>query len=320
MLKMKQVLLIGLLIFFITGTADAASDNFWQTDFAAARDQARKEKKFMFLEFTGSDWCSWCAKLKKEVFSQELFQKEAPKDFVLVELDFPQKSQLDEKLTQQNQAFSKLYKVSGFPSVILTDAEGAEFARTGYQSGGPKAYLDTLKGFIKNYKQSLVLKEEALKLDGIEKAKKLDQAIALLVQNGSKNDYSKLIDEIIALDKDGKVGLRPKYELPRKLNAIEVQLNQDKDFDKAVVELDKLAPMAVSVPSLQQQVYLFQAGILIKGKGDKEKGLEKLELAQKAAPETKTGQQLVKFITRLKQETESGAKAQPEATSGESKN
>ena len=31
----------------------------------------------------------------------------------------------------------------------------------------------------------MVLKEEALKLDGIEKAKKLDQAIALLVQNGT---------------------------------------------------------------------------------------------------------------------------------------
>ncbi len=319
MLKMKQVLLIGLLVFFVVGLAGAAPDNLWQTDFAAAKAQAVKEKKLLLLDFTGSDWCGWCTKLKKEVFSQELFQKEAPKDFILVELDFPQKSELEAKLTQQNQALSKRYGISGFPAIILTDAEGVEFARTGYQAGGPQAYLDSLQGFVKNFQQFLALKEKALKLDGIEKAKKLDQAIVQLVQNGSQRDYSKLADEIIALDEDGKAGLRPKYELPRKLNAIETQLNQDKDFDKAVAELDKLAPTAVSVPSLQQQVYLFQAGILIKGKGDKEAGLKKLELAQKAAPETKTGQQLVKFIARIKQETENGAKIKPEVSAEETK-
>ena len=311
MLKMKQVLLIGLLIFFVTGSACAASDNLWQTDFAAAQAQALKEKKLLLLDFTGSDWCSWCTKLKKEVFSQELFQKEAPKDFILLELDFPQKSQLEEKLTKQNQALLKIYAISGFPTIVLTDAAGVEFARTGYQKGGPQIYLDHLQGFVKNFQQFQALEEEASKLDGVAKAKKLDQAIALLVQNGTQRDYSKLADEIIALDKDAKAGLRAKYELPRKLNAIEVQLNQDKDFDKAVAELDKLVPMAVTVPFLQQRVYLFQAGILIKGKGDKETGLEKLELAQKAAPDTKTGQQLVKFIASMQQENESGAKVKP---------
>ena len=185
-----------------------------------------------------------------------------------MELDFPQKTQLEEKLTQQNKVLSKKYGITGFPSIVLVDAEGVEFARTGYQSGGPQVYLDSLKGFVKNYQQSQVLKKEAEKLDGVKKAEKLDQAITLLVQNGSKYDYSALSDEIIALDKDGKAGLRVKYELPQKLSAIEAQLNQDKDFDKAVAELDKLAPTAASVPSLQQQVYLFQAGIL-KGRATK---------------------------------------------------
>ena len=321
MLKIKQVLLVGLLLFFVTGSTGVASeksDNLWQTDFIAAQAQAIKEKKLLLLDFTGSDWCGWCTKLKKEVFSQELFKKEAPKDFVLVELDFPQKSQLDEKLTKQNQALSKFYAISGFPAIVLTDTEGVEFARTGYQAGGPQAYLDHLQAFVKNFKDFSALEDEAAKLDGIAKAKKLDQAIALLMQNGSKRDYSKLADEIIAIDKDGKAGLRAKYELPRKLTAIETQLNQDKDFDKAVSELDKLAPEAVSVPVLQQQVYLFQAGILIKGKGDKETGLKKLELAYNAAPETKTGQQLIKFIDRMKQESESDVKAKPEVTVKES--
>ncbi len=319
MLKMKQVLLIGLLVFFVVGSAGAASDNLWQTDFAAAKAQAVKEKKLLLLDFTGSDWCGWCTKLKQEVFNRELFQKEVIKDFVLVELDFPQKSQLEEKLAQQNKALSKKYDIAGFPSIVLLDAEGVEFARTGYQSGGPQVYLDSLKGFIKNYQQAQVLKKEAEKLNGVKKAEKLDQAITLLVQNGSKHDYSALSDEIIALDKDGNAGLRVKYELPQKLSAIEAQLNQDKDYDKAVAELDKLAPTAKSVPSLQQQVYLFQAGILIKGKGDKEAGLKKLELALLAAPDTKTGQQLVKFIDRMKQEPQSGTEPKAATATEESK-
>ncbi len=321
MLKMKQVLLIGLLIFFAAGSVGATSEksaDLWQTNFTAAQAQAQKENKMLLLDFTGSDWCGWCSKLKVEVFSQELFKKEAPREFILVELDFPKKSQLEEGLAKQNQALSKAYGITGFPAIVLTDAKGLEFARTGYQAGGPKAYLNHLQGFVKNFKEFQTVEQEAEKLKGLAKAKKLDQAIDLLVQNGSKRNYSKLADEIIAIDQDGKAGLRAKYELPRKLNAIETQLNQDKDFDKAVAELDKLAPEAVSVPYLQQQVYLFQAGILIKGKGDKEAGLKKLELAYNAAPKTQTGQQLVKFIDRMKQENATAAASKPEVTTKES--
>ncbi|HIE06598.1 MAG TPA: thioredoxin family protein [Desulfarculaceae bacterium] len=305
MLKTKQITLLCLgLIFLLTASIAMASDSLWQTDYVAAKAKAKQEHKFMLIDFTGSDWCGWCKKLKKEVFSQKLFQDKAPEEFILVELDFPQKTKIDDKLIAQNRDLAKAFAVSGYPSIILTDADGVEFARTGYKAGGAQVYLDHLQGFVKNYQQALVFKKEAEKLQGIAKAKKLDQAIALLVSNGSKRDYDDLSDEIIALDKDGKAGLRPKYELPKQITLIESQLKQDKDFDKAVAALDKLAPQAASVPSLQQRIYLFQAGILIKGKGDKTKGLERLQMAQKAAPDTPTGQQLVAFIARMQQESE----------------
>ena len=304
MLKTKQIVLLSVgLLFLLTGSIAMASGNLWQTDFAAAKAQAQKENKLLLIDFTGSDWCGWCKKLQKEVFSKKLFQQKAPESFILVELDFPQKTKLDEKLAAQNQALAKAYGITGYPSILLADAAGVELARTGYQPGGAQAYLDHLQGFVKNHEQVQVLKQEAEKLGGIEKAKKLDQAVTLLVANGSKRGYDDLSDEIIALDKDGKAGLRPKYELPKKISAIESQLDRDKDFDKAITALDELAPQAQSVPSLQQRIYLFQAGILIKGKGDKEKGLERLQLAQKAAPETPTGQQLVKFIARMQRES-----------------
>ncbi len=309
MINRKKIVLVSLsLVFLLTSSMALAADSLWQTDFAAAKAKAEKEHKLLLIDFTGSDWCGWCKKLKKEVFSQKLFKEQAPKDFILVELDFPQKTKLDEKLTAQNQALAKAYGISGYPSIIRADAKGVELARTGYKAGGPQAYLDHLQGFVKNFKQAQILEKEAGKLAGIEKARKLDQAIALLVANGSKRTYDDLSDEIIALDKDGKAGLRPKYELPKKITAIETQLKQDKDFDKAVTALDELVPQAKSVPSLQQRIYLFQAGILIKGKGDKVKGIERLQLAQKAAPDTPTGQQLVKFIARMEKENSGAGK------------
>lgn len=303
MKKQLPIWFLTLLLTFLLALPALAAE-LWQTDMAAAQAQAQKENKLMLLDFTGSDWCGWCKKLKAEVFDQELFQSQAPADFVLVELDFPQKTELPEELTRQNQALSKKFGISGFPSIVLTDARGLEFARTGYQAGGPEPYLKMLAGLVENYNKSLVLQKEAAGLKGLEKAAKLDQAVALLVANGSRGGYDQLAAEIIALDDDGKAGLRAKYELPAKIEAIEQRLNSDKDFDKAVADLDKLVAEAAAAPALLQQIHLFQAGILIKGKGDKENGIKKLELAQQADPESKTGQQLVKFIERLRQESE----------------
>lgn len=40
----------------------------WLTDFKQAQEQAKKDKKLLLLDFTGSDWCGWCIKLEREVF------------------------------------------------------------------------------------------------------------------------------------------------------------------------------------------------------------------------------------------------------------
>ena len=37
----------------------------WLTDLPKAQEQARKENKLVLMDFTGSDWCGWCIKLKK---------------------------------------------------------------------------------------------------------------------------------------------------------------------------------------------------------------------------------------------------------------
>jgi len=111
----------------------------WLTDLDAAKKQAAAEKKDILIDFTGSDWCGWCIKLDKEVFSTPEFK--AQKNFVLVSLDFPRKKEIPADAKAKNNALMKKWGVRGFPTIILTNAAGDPYAQTGYQEGGPVAYL-----------------------------------------------------------------------------------------------------------------------------------------------------------------------------------
>ena len=59
-------------------SSPATAGEGWIENFEAAKKQAAKENKDILIDFTGSDWCGWCIKLKDEVFTKALFKKEAP--------------------------------------------------------------------------------------------------------------------------------------------------------------------------------------------------------------------------------------------------
>lgn len=111
------------------------------TDFEAAQAKAAAEQKPMLLDFTGSDWCGWCIKLDKEVFSQEAFQNYAAEALVLVELDFPRGKDQSAKLKAQNKALAEKYGIRGFPTILILSPEGELIEKTGYRRGGAESYV-----------------------------------------------------------------------------------------------------------------------------------------------------------------------------------
>ncbi|MDA7888735.1 thioredoxin family protein, partial [Akkermansiaceae bacterium] len=153
----------------------------WTHDFEAAKAQAKKEGKDLLIDFTGSDWCGWCIKLNEEVFQHDPFKKGVADKFVLVELDYPQdKSKLDEATIKQNEELQKVYEPQGFPTILLTDASGKPYAQTGYQKGGPEAYvkhLDELRGKKKEIADGFAA-ADALK--GVEKAAALVKTLGMV--------------------------------------------------------------------------------------------------------------------------------------------
>lgn len=118
----------------------------WMIDFEQAKLKAQAENKDLLLNFAGSDWCYWCKKLDKEVFSKSEFLDAVQNDFVLVLIDFPNDKSGQSKATQrQNEKLAGNWGVRGFPSIFLADAMGKPYAQTGYQEGGARVYLDHLK-------------------------------------------------------------------------------------------------------------------------------------------------------------------------------
>ena len=129
-------------------TACLSAADLWMTDYPAALKKASKENKLVLLDFTGSDWCPWCIKLDQEVFSQKAFQDYAEKNLVLVLVDFPRgkkSAEQSEALQKQNNELQAKYKIEGYPTLLLLDAQGKQLKSSNYLAGGPEAFIKWAK-------------------------------------------------------------------------------------------------------------------------------------------------------------------------------
>ncbi|MEP6709182.1 MAG: thioredoxin family protein [Verrucomicrobiota bacterium] len=140
------LLAIGLILVGVTASAESN----WVTDYKKAQEDAKAGKKLMLLEFTGSDWCGWCMKLDKEVFSTPEFQNFASRNLVLVKLDFPRRKPQTEALRKQNEQLAQKYGIQGFPTIIVLNDQGEKVGELGYMEGGPSPFLAKLETLPKS--------------------------------------------------------------------------------------------------------------------------------------------------------------------------
>ena len=133
-----------------TPTVSRSVPKGWMEDVAKARVKAANEGKFVFMAFSGSDWCGYCMRMDAEVFSQNAFVRQASKKYVLVMIDIPRdKSKLSALAASQNPALAQQYSIGGFPSMVITDSKGTVVRQTGgYHQGGPKVFLNKLESLM----------------------------------------------------------------------------------------------------------------------------------------------------------------------------
>jgi thioredoxin-related protein len=120
----------------------------WLTSLPQAVAQAQKQNKMILLNFTGSDWCSWCIKFKKEALDTPEFNAYAATNLVLVEVDFPNKTPQSAALKAANKTLGEHYKATGYPTFVVLGKDGKEIGRqVGYEKGGAKAFISRLNAF-----------------------------------------------------------------------------------------------------------------------------------------------------------------------------
>jgi thioredoxin-related protein len=280
----------------------AMAEEGWLVDFEKAKAQAAKEGKAILMEFTGSDWCPPCKALHKNVLVKDIFKKEMPKHYILLKLDNPRdKSKQTDAEKAQYKELAAEYKVTGVPSVFLTDAEGKPFFKSsGYGGDSADAWVEKMVG--KSGIPKALAKAEKAK--GLKRAKLLDTALTLMGSKFANESHAEKIDEIIKLDAKNEAGLKAKYEGGRKASQFKTALqqmmrdNRGGKTEDLIAKVDALVKKEKATGESLQQALFIKSSIMFQAK--KKDEAEKLLLeAQKAAPKTDTAKRIDQILKQF---------------------
>jgi len=139
--------MVGSVVFFPEGgemahargshKASAASTGAlqWQTSLSAASEQAKKEHKYILADVY-TDWCGWCKKLDKDVFTNSDVVSYLQKDFICVKVNAED--------PKEGSTVARTYKVNGFPCALVFSPEGKLIGKVdGYEAAAD--YIASLK-------------------------------------------------------------------------------------------------------------------------------------------------------------------------------
>jgi protein disulfide-isomerase len=143
--KTPRLFLVAAAVSLVFASLTRAESD-WLHDWTKAQEEAKANHKLLFLNFTGSDWCGWCIKLDKDIFSQPQFKNYAHDNLVLVELDFPRRKSQPTEEKKQNVHLAEQYEVLGFPTIVVLNSNGQKVWQfDGYFPGGPEAFIAQLQ-------------------------------------------------------------------------------------------------------------------------------------------------------------------------------
>jgi thioredoxin-related protein len=318
---MQHTFIAGAAILALHGAALAGGEG-WSSDFAASKKLAVETKKDLLIDFTGSDWCSWCIKLNDEVFKHEPFKAGVKDSFVLVELDYPRdKSKLSEATQKQNEELGKKYAVQGYPTILLCEADGRPYAATGYQQGGPEKYVEHLNELRGNKAKRDEAFAKAATIEGVDKAKALIAALEALELDDAlvAGFYGDIVGQIKAADPKDETGFTKQAAAKQRLADFQEQLQgfgRKRDHEGALALVDKTLKEGGFDAETTQQMIMTRAVILAELKKFDE-ALKAIDEAKAAAPDSQMAGMIDGFREQI--ETRKKDAAAPPADKPEDK-
>jgi thioredoxin-related protein len=297
---MKKFMVVALVSVLMAGQSAVGADEGWIVDFQEAQKRAAEEGKSILMEFTGSDWCPPCKKLKAEVLDTDVFKTKTPEHYILLKLDNPRdKSHQSEEEIAQYQKLSAEYKVRGVPTIILADPQGKPFAQmVGYGGEPADAYVKRLtdQAAVREQRDAALAKAE--QASGLERARLLDKAVSVVEPDLVVAQYDEVVQQIIVLDANDEAGLKSKYQGLVQLNEVRAALQEARSSastpQEVIEKLDdlitQLQPTGVGLQEVLYQKGAMQFAV------DKEASKATFEAALKVAPDSPMARQIEQVI------------------------
>lgn len=124
----------------------------WHHNLSEAQQIAQKEKKYILLNFSGSDWCGPCIRMKTQIFNSDVFMSMADSELVLVNADFPRnkKNQPTAEQQKMNDEMADKYNPLGkFPFTLLLNERGAVLGTwEGLPDESPDRFVEDIYNLI----------------------------------------------------------------------------------------------------------------------------------------------------------------------------
>lgn len=206
----------------------------WMTDIEAAKAKAAAENKAVLVDFTGSDWCGWCIRLRKQVLDTPAFETYAKDKFVLMEVDVPQNPKFDKELRARNEKLCEQYGVQGFPTIMVITPGGDAV-------GGFSGFLPNVTEAAKPLDAALAtaaLIRKAETQQGAEQLATLAQAYKSIPEAMQPNATA-LRQRIIALDPHDTTGLGRQQRLQLQREELMKELSDATSREAALAAIDK---------------------------------------------------------------------------------
>jgi thioredoxin-like negative regulator of GroEL len=121
-MKLITALILTVMLTFFCSISSAS---VWVTDFNKALAEAKQFSKPIFVDVY-AEWCTWCHKLDKEVYSDPKF-KEYMKNYVL--------ARIDSEDGGQGSSIAQKYDIDSLPTMIVLNSQGKVLDRiTGFMT------------------------------------------------------------------------------------------------------------------------------------------------------------------------------------------
>lgn len=282
-------------------------------DLAKALVAADAGKQMLLVEFTGSDWCPPCKRLRSGILETEEFAEYLKeRNLRFVELDFPRaKGKVSKEIMKEREAIMNRYNVGGFPTVLIIDSDGSPYGRIVGIEKTPAAYL-------KRVSEALALKEKfaaevaaAMKLKGDDRAEALAGALTMLPME-FRSFQNAVIKELIAVDPADRFGFAAKDRTAKLLAEQREMLRSFFAKHRGQINgegLENAKKDALDVlskdllPEIRQELLKFVSDCYIFS-GDYPNALESLKAAIAVDPDSKTGKSLAQWIPNIEKAIE----------------